>query len=43
MADTKNDMGSLTHQMSVVDDDMHKSGHVEEKVVASVALGKLHA
>jgi hypothetical protein len=40
MADTKEGMGSLTQHMSAVDDDMNKSGHVEEKAVASVALGK---
>jgi hypothetical protein len=41
MADTKDGMGPVTHHMSAIDDDMNKTGRVEEKTVASVALGKL--
>lgn len=33
-------MGAVTHQLSAVDDDMHKSANVKEANVASVALGK---
>jgi hypothetical protein len=40
MADTKDGMGPVTHHMSAIDDDMDKTGRVEEKAVASVALGK---
>lgn len=43
MADNKEDMGAVTHQLSAVDDDMRKGGDVQEKTVASVALGKLYA
>lgn len=32
-------MGAVTHQMSAMDDDLRKGGDVQEKVVASVALG----
>ncbi|KAL1611190.1 hypothetical protein SLS59_000831 [Nothophoma quercina] len=38
MADTKETMGAVTHQMSAMDDDLRKGGDVQEKVVASVAL-----
>jgi MFS family permease len=38
MADTKDGMGPVTHHMSAIDDDMDKTGRVEEKAVASVAL-----
>lgn len=38
MADNKENMGAITHQLSAVDDDMRKDD-VQEKVVASVALG----
>ncbi|CAO2649157.1 Nn.00g101060.m01.CDS01 [Neocucurbitaria sp. VM-36] len=31
-------MGAVTHQLSKIEDDMHKSGHVKEANVASVAL-----
>ena len=40
MADNKETMGAVTHQMSAVDDDLRKGGDIQEKVVASVALGK---
>jgi hypothetical protein len=40
MADIKDGMGPVTHHMSAIDDDMDKTGRVEEKAVASVALGK---
>jgi hypothetical protein len=40
MTDNKETMGAVTHQMSAVDDDLRKGGDVQEKVVASVALGK---
>jgi hypothetical protein len=39
MAERKDEMGAVTHQLSAVDDDMHKSGNVKEANVASVALG----
>ena len=39
MADNKENMGAVTHQLSAVDDDMRKGGDVQEKTVASVALG----
>lgn len=39
MADNKENMGAVTHQLSGVDDDMRKGGDVQEKTVASVALG----
>lgn len=39
MAEKQDGMGAVTHQMSAVDDDLHKSGHVKEANVASVALG----
>lgn len=39
MTDNKENMGAITHQLSAVDDDMRKGGDVQEKVVASVALG----
>lgn len=39
MADKKEDMGVVTHQLSAVDDDLRKGGDVQEKTVASVALG----
>ena len=39
MADTKENMDPVTHQLSAVDNDMHKSADVQEKTVASVALG----
>jgi hypothetical protein len=42
MADNKENMGAVTHQLSAVDDDMRKGGDVQEKTVASVALGTLH-
>ncbi|KAL1654833.1 hypothetical protein SLS61_002582 [Didymella pomorum] len=38
MADNKENMGAVTHQLSAVDDDMRKGGDVQEKTVASVAL-----
>ncbi|KAH7402122.1 general substrate transporter [Phaeosphaeria sp. MPI-PUGE-AT-0046c] len=38
MADHKEDMGAVTHQISAADDDVHKSAHVKEANVASVAL-----
>ena len=41
MADKKEDMGAVTHQLSAVDDDMRKDVDVHEKTVASVALGML--
>jgi hypothetical protein len=40
MADNKENMGAVTHQLSAVDNDLRKGGDVQEKVVASVALGK---
>lgn len=39
MADNKENMGTITHQLSAVDDDLRKGGDVQEKTVASVALG----
>ena len=39
MADNKDNMGAVTHQLSAADDDMRKGGDVQEKIVASVALG----
>jgi hypothetical protein len=39
MADIKENMGPVTHQLSAVDDGMHKGADVQEKAVASVALG----
>lgn len=39
MTDNKDDMGAVTHQLSAVDDNMRKGGDVQEKTVASVALG----
>lgn len=39
MADNKETMGPVTHQLSAVDDDMRKDADVQEKTVASVALG----
>jgi hypothetical protein len=41
MTERKDDMGAVTHQLSAVDDDMHKNVNVKEANVASVALGKL--
>ena len=41
MADNKENMGAVTHQLSTVEDDLHKGGDVQEKTVASVALGML--
>jgi hypothetical protein len=41
MTERKDDMGAVTHQLSAVDDDMHKTANVKEAHVASVALGKL--
>jgi hypothetical protein len=38
MTDKKEDMGAVTHQLSAVDDDMHKSTNTKEANVASVAL-----
>jgi hypothetical protein len=43
MAEKNEDMGAVTHQLSAVDDDMHKTANVKEANVASVALGKLFA
>jgi hypothetical protein len=40
MAENKENMGAVTHQVSNYDDDMQKAGHVKETNVASVALGK---
>ena len=40
MADHKDDMGAVTHQISGADEDVHKSVHVKEANVGSVALGK---
>jgi hypothetical protein len=42
MSTNKEDMGAVTHQLSAVDDDVHKSATVKETNVASVALGKLY-
>ncbi len=39
MADNKEHLGTVTQQLSAVDDDMQKGGPVQEKTVASVALG----
>ena len=39
MADNKENMSAVTHQLSAVDDDIRKGGSVQEKTVASVALG----
>ena len=39
MADNKENMGAVTQQLSAMDDDLHKDGNVQEKTVASVALG----
>jgi len=39
MADNKENMDPVTHQLSAVDNDMHKGADVQEKTVASVALG----
>lgn len=39
MADNKENMDAVTHQLSGVDDDIRKGGDVQEKTVASVALG----
>lgn len=39
MAEKREDMGAVTHQLSAVDDDNPKSGVVKEANVASVALG----
>lgn len=39
MADNKESMGPVTHQLSAVDDGMQKGADVQEKTVASVALG----
>lgn len=41
MAEKNEDMGAVTHQLSVVDDDMHKTGNIKQANVASVALGTL--
>ncbi|KAJ4331116.1 hypothetical protein N0V95_009943 [Ascochyta clinopodiicola] len=38
MADNKENMGAVTHQLSAVDDDLRKDVDVQEKTVASVAL-----
>jgi hypothetical protein len=40
MAEKKEDMGAVTHQLSAVDDDMHKATNTKEANVASVALSK---
>jgi hypothetical protein len=40
MSEKKEDMGAVTHQLSIVDDDMHKPTHTKEANVASVALSK---
>jgi len=40
MAENKENMGSVTHQISNHDDEVHKSAHVVEANVASVALGE---
>lgn len=42
MAENKESMGTVTQQVSNYDDDVHKSAHIKETNVASVALGKLH-
>jgi hypothetical protein len=39
MADNKETLDPVTHQLSAVDNDMHKGADVQEKTVASVALG----
>lgn len=39
MADNKENMGVVTHELSGVDGDIRKGGDVQEKTVASVALG----
>lgn len=39
MSYNKEDMGAVTHQLSAADDDLRKGGDVQEKTVASVALG----
>lgn len=41
MADHKEDMGAVTHQISGADEDVHKTANVKEANVASVALGEL--
>jgi hypothetical protein len=40
MTEKSEDMGAVTHQLSVVDDDMNKYATVKEANVASVALSK---
>lgn len=42
MAEKKDEMGAVTHQLSQVDDDMNKHANVKEANVASVALSKFH-
>jgi len=42
MADNKETLGAVTHQLSAVDDGMRKGGDVQEKTVASVALGMFY-
>jgi hypothetical protein len=41
MAEKKENMGAVTQQVSNYEDDMHKSAHIKETNVASVALGEL--
>lgn len=43
MADNKENMGTVTQQLSAVDDDIRKGGDVQEKTVASVALGMFYS
>jgi hypothetical protein len=42
MADHKDNMGAVTHQISGADEDVHKSVHVKEANVGSVALGTVY-
>ena len=42
MTDHKDDMGAVTHQISGADEDVHKSVHIKEANVGSVALGTVY-